>query len=227
MEWVRNEAPLSADAGMHRFVWDLHCPLPKTVRRSFYGPAGVWNLPGNYTVKLTASGKSTSQTLTVKMDPRISTPGEALRREFVTASRVSARLGEVAAAQARAEELQKEITARKTEASANAEASAALVELERKIAEVHGAPGEEEFGFFGLRLPGAEPATLHKASAALTGLLMIIDGADAAPTPDAQTTAEKWESAGADALARWKTVAADIVAVNAVLQKAKVKALPE
>jgi photosystem II stability/assembly factor-like uncharacterized protein len=225
MEWVRREEPLSADAGMHRFVWDLHLALPASVRRSLYGPAGVSSLPGNYTVKLTASGKSTSQTLTVKMDPRINTPEDALRREFVAASRVSERLGEVAAARERAEELQKEIAARKAETGGNSEVIEALAELERKIAEVHGAPGEEEFGFFGLRLPGAEPTTLHKATAALTGLLMIIDGADAAPTADAQTAAEKWEAAGADVLSRWKTAEAEVVTANAILRKANLKPL--
>jgi len=225
MEWVREAAPLSADAGMHRFVWDLRYELPKSVHKSFYGPAGVWALPGNYTVKLTANGKSSSQTLGVKMDPRISTSEDGLRREFVAASRVSARLGDVAAAQGRAEELQKQIAARKTEAAGNAEIAAALAELAHKIDEVHGAPGEEEFGFFGLRLPGAEPSTLHKVAAALTGLLMIVDGADAAPTADAQTAAEKWEAAGAEVLARWKAVEASVGTVNAVLEKAKLKRL--
>ena len=227
MEWIRNEAPLSAEVGMHQFVWDLHYAMPKGVRRSMYGPAGVWTLPGKYTVKLTANLKSTSQTLTVKMDPRISTGDDALRGEFVAASRVSARLGDVAAARERAEELQKEIAARTPEARANAEVSAALAELARKVGEVHGAPGEEEFGFFGLKLPDGEPATLHSATAALTGLLMIIDGADGAPTPDAQTAAEKWEASGADALARWKAIEADVVAVNAALEKAKLKPLPK
>jgi hypothetical protein len=225
MDWIRGEAPLSADAGMHRFVWDLHYALPRGVHRSFYGPAGVWSLPGSYTVKLTANGKSTSQTLTVKLDPRISTPEGALREEFVAASRVSARLGEVAAAREQAEELQKAIAARRTEAGGNSEVTAALVDLGRKIAELHGTPGEEEFGFFGLRLPGNEPATLLPASGALTRLLMIIDGADAAPTLDAQTAAEKWDAAGADALARWKSLQADVAAVNTTLQKAKFQPL--
>ena len=224
-EWVRNEAPLSAEAGMHRFVWDLHYALPKSVHRSPYGPSGVWTLAGAFTVKLTANGKSTSQALTVKMDPRINTPEDALRREFVAASRVSARLGEVAAARERAEELQKEIATRKADAGGNSEVTGALADLDRRLAEVHGAPGEEEFGFLGLRLPGGEPATLHKVAAALTGLLMIIDGADAAPTADALTAAEKWEAAEADALARWKAVEAEVVAANAVLEKAKLKPL--
>jgi photosystem II stability/assembly factor-like uncharacterized protein len=227
MEWVRPAVPLPAEAGMHRFVWDLRYAHPKVVRRSFYGPAGVWTLPGKYTVKLTANGKSSSQVLTVKMDPRIGTPDDALRREFVAASRVSALLGEVSATREWAEALQKELAARKAAASENAEVAAALAELARKVSEVNGVPGEEEFGFFAMRLPGGEPATLHKVAAALTGLLTIVDGADAAPTADAQRAAEAWEAAGADVLARWKVVEGDLAGVNAQLEKAKLQLLPK
>jgi len=215
IEWVRPAVALSAEPGMHRFVWDLHYPPPKGERRSFFGPTGVWALPGTYTVKLTANGKSSSQVLAVKLDPRIGTPEDALRREFVAASRVSALLGEIGAAREQAGGLQKRVAARKAEAGGNAEVAAALAELAEKVSEVNGVQGEEEFGFFALRLPGAEPATLHQVAAALTGLLMILDGADAAPTADAQRAAAQWEAAGADVLARW----------NALVERAKVQLL--
>jgi len=159
------------------------------------------------------------------MDPRIATPEDALRREFVAASRVSALLGEVGAVRERAEALQKDLAARKAAASEHAELAAPLAELARKVSEVNGVPGEEEFGFFALRLPGGEPATLHKIAAALTGLLMIVDGADAAPTADAQRATEEWQAAGADVLARWKAVEGDLAGVNALLQKAKLQPL--
>src|SRR5258708_7050103 len=42
MEWVRDAAPLSAEAEMHRFVWVCHTALPKAVRRPSSGPAGGW-----------------------------------------------------------------------------------------------------------------------------------------------------------------------------------------
>jgi photosystem II stability/assembly factor-like uncharacterized protein len=224
MEWVHDPAPLSAEAGMHRFIWDLHYPLPKSVHRSFYGPAGVWSLPGNYTVKLTANGKSSSQTLTVKMDPRISTAEDGLRQEFVAASRISARLGDVTAAQERATQLRKQIAERKAEAGGKAEISAALAELARRIDEVHGVPAEE-FGSFSLPLPDGEPVTLHKVAGALTGLLMIVDGAEAAPTADARAAAEKWEAAGAGLVGQWKAIEVDLAAVNAVLEKARLQPL--
>jgi hypothetical protein len=159
------------------------------------------------------------------MDPRISTAEDGLRQEFVAASGISARLGEAAAAQERAEELQKQIAARKAGAAGNAEVSEALAGLARKIDEVDGTAGEEEFGFFVLRLPDGERVTLYKVAAALTGLLMIVDSADAAPTADARAAAEKWETAGVEVLGRWKAVEADLVAVNALLERAKLQPL--
>ncbi len=119
----------------------------------------------------------------------------------------------------------REIAARKAPTGENAELAAALAELKRKVSEVNGVQGEEEFGFFALRMPGGELVTLHKVAAALTGLLMIVDGADVAPTAGVQRAAEEWEAAGADVLARWKAAEVDVVTVNALLEKAKLQPL--
>jgi photosystem II stability/assembly factor-like uncharacterized protein len=208
-EWIHDEAPLSADAGMHRFVWDLHYALPKGVRHSFWGPAGPWVVPGTYMVTLTASGKSASQPLVVTMDPRVKTPHEDLEREFQAASKVAAALGEVSAARQQAEDLRKQIGERSKQAASNAEPSASLRDLDQKLNELIGSEDREEFGVFGLALPGSKPATLHKVSAALTGLLLIVDSADAAPTSHASTAMEKWQAAANETLSRWQALAAE------------------
>jgi hypothetical protein len=224
MNWVRDPTPLSAEPGMHRFVWDLHYPLPKGLRRSLYGPSGPWAMPGDYIVKLTANGKSSSQPLTVKMDPRVTTPQEALMREFRAASRVSASLAEILPARQRAEALQTQIAARSKDAAADAQLSASLAEFARKVADLTGVENREEFGFYGLSLPARQP-TLHKVSAALTGLLIIVESADAAPTSDAQTAVDKWTSAATETLARWKALQADFSSVNSQLDNARLQPL--
>jgi photosystem II stability/assembly factor-like uncharacterized protein len=73
--WVRTPEPLSAAAGMHRWIWDLRpTPPPRTGAGGGgggFGGRGVSAvLPGAYTVKLTAGGKSYTQLLQVRMDPR-------------------------------------------------------------------------------------------------------------------------------------------------------------
>lgn len=73
--WVRTQQPLSAAAGMHRWIWDLR-PTPPARPAGGGGGGGGFGrgvstvLPGTYTVKLTVGGKSYTQPLIVKMDPR-------------------------------------------------------------------------------------------------------------------------------------------------------------
>jgi hypothetical protein len=45
-------------------------------------------LPGRYTVKLTVNGKTYSQPLTVKMDPRVKTPLADLQKQFDLATKI-------------------------------------------------------------------------------------------------------------------------------------------
>jgi photosystem II stability/assembly factor-like uncharacterized protein len=100
--WVRPPAILPSDVGMHRFVWDLHYPPPDALRHEYpisaiyrdtpRYPLGAVVTPGQYTVKLTAGGKSYTQPLTVKMDPRIKTPPAGLLEQFRLATRLTSML---------------------------------------------------------------------------------------------------------------------------------------
>ncbi len=75
--WVRQQEPLSAAAGMHRWIWDLRpAALPRPAGGGGGGGGGFGRggaaavLPGTYTLKLTVDGKSYTQPLIVKIDPR-------------------------------------------------------------------------------------------------------------------------------------------------------------
>ncbi|MFI5106563.1 MAG: WD40/YVTN/BNR-like repeat-containing protein, partial [Terriglobales bacterium] len=71
--WVRPSQVMSAAAGMHRWLWDMHyAPLPgvepeypiaAVAHNTVPQPTGPWAMPGKYTVVLTANGKSYSQPL--------------------------------------------------------------------------------------------------------------------------------------------------------------------
>jgi len=90
--WIRPFQPLSAEPGLHRFIWDLHYPPPAGARFSYpisaiYQdtapvPTGPWVLPGQYLVRLTVDGRAMTRSLTVRMDPRIDTPEAALEEQF-------------------------------------------------------------------------------------------------------------------------------------------------
>ena len=90
--WVRPPAIPAATPGDHRFVWDLHETAPRSVDAEYpiaaivhatpLAPQGVLVLPGRYTVRLTAGGRTFSQPLGVRMDPRVETSRAALRQQY-------------------------------------------------------------------------------------------------------------------------------------------------
>jgi photosystem II stability/assembly factor-like uncharacterized protein len=102
-DWLGEPQPLSADAGMHRFVWDLRYPRPTAIRYD-YSIAAVWRegvpltpqgplvLPGRYTVSLKTGGTEYSQPLVVKLDPRVHVNDEALRSQLKLALSLNATL---------------------------------------------------------------------------------------------------------------------------------------
>jgi hypothetical protein len=72
--WVKTAPVLSASKGMHRWLWDLR-PTPPAPAAGGGGGGGFRRgasvvLPGTYTVRLTAGGKSYTRQLVVKPDPR-------------------------------------------------------------------------------------------------------------------------------------------------------------
>jgi len=92
--WLRPQQTLSDKAGAHRFCWDLHeqplngryersaFPISATFQNTASEPTAAWIMPGNYTVKLTVNGKIYPQLLTVRVDPRVKTPVEALQQQY-------------------------------------------------------------------------------------------------------------------------------------------------
>ena len=88
--WIRPQQILSGEKGVHRFVWDLHYtplnerpsyPISATYKNTAPSSTSPWVMPGNYTVKLTVNNQTYSQTLTVKMDPRVKTSSEDLKTQ--------------------------------------------------------------------------------------------------------------------------------------------------
>jgi len=84
--WPAPPEVLQTSAGMHRFSWDMHYdPIGgggggrggggggagAVPHRTYPGVNSPWVAPGTYTVRLTAEGKSVTQPITVKLDPRV------------------------------------------------------------------------------------------------------------------------------------------------------------
>ncbi len=80
--WIRPQQVLSAAAGSHRFMWDMHYsplnvppayPISATYMNTAPSATSPWVMPGVYTAKLTAEGKTFTQSFKVQMDPRVKT----------------------------------------------------------------------------------------------------------------------------------------------------------
>jgi len=89
--WLAAPTPLTTAAGTNRANWDLRYDAPPAVRHSFEinanpgrtppSPEGALVLPGVYTLRLTADGKSATRTVTVRSDPRAPASLAALRAQ--------------------------------------------------------------------------------------------------------------------------------------------------
>ncbi|MBS1876407.1 MAG: glycoside hydrolase [Acidobacteria bacterium] len=170
--WVRPARALSNAPGLHRWLWDMkYTPLatvgqnyPMTAILHDTAPAALsmWVLPGKYTVRLTAGGKSYSQSITVRMDPRVKTSAADLAQQFA----VSKQLYDDALAAART--IDEVRTARARQPGTDFDRKAQAIEGER--------------GGFGRRGGPAASDTLGSVSGTLMALLNELQAADVAPT---------------------------------------------
>jgi hypothetical protein len=123
-------------------------------------------------------------------------------------------------------ELRKQLDERKKGASGNTELLTALQGLEQKLESAMEIDSDAGFGLFGIAAPSKEHESLPHVAAALTGLLIIVDGSDLGPTADAATASGRWEEAAQETLARWSALQKDdLETVNALLRKTRLKPL--
>ena len=119
---------------MHRFVWDLRYAFAGAPRRSRRGAGGPIAVPGRYTVKLTAAGKSISVPLVVKMDPRVKITPE-VQQIFTLTTKMEDNARNAAAAYKDARDLIEKLKAR-PQSAANDE----LIKKVEALAPVEVAP---------------------------------------------------------------------------------------
>jgi photosystem II stability/assembly factor-like uncharacterized protein len=211
MYWVRPKQILSAEAGMHRFVWDVHYPPPHALNMEFpisaivhntpLHPLGAWALPGNYTVKLTVDGKSYSRQLTLIMDPRIRTSAEDLTKQH------EMEMGAVEGMDDSLEELQQVQSVRAQLKELAAKVKGKLAEqvdaLDKQCAELQGAT---QSGFYGLPPSGKRAETLSTLNQHFAAILATADSADAAPTTQATAVYQELDDASTALRKRWNAL---------------------
>ena len=222
--WVRMPRVLSAAGGMHRFVWDLRYAPPKALEHEYpisaiihdtpRVPRGALVLPGEYTVKLTAEGKTYSQKLTVVMDPRVITPRAGLEEQLSASLRLEELMGNDYDAVIELRSLQKQLLA--AEQKASEALTRDLHEFGDKLAALEGQSGR--------RRRGAASISLSTLNGQLAQVLDVIQGSENAPTQTALAAVKRLEGAVSDQLSAFRRMKdTDLVSLN---QKLRLQGLP-
>ena len=229
--WFRTLTPLSAAAGMHRFTWDVHYqPLPSTDsgqatapmiggpnlpiaaigHNTIESPSTPWVNPGSFTMKLTVNGKTYTQPIVVKADPRVKTPALAMQQVYSLSKAMYYGALDTQAKARQVRGIRDQIAARKAQATgATAEALSALDKtLEAIVGTVAGAD------------------SLTGASSGLAGVMNVLQGADVRPTTVQLTAIARARTNATRAMGKWAGVkAVDLPAVNAKLAAAGLSAI--
>ncbi len=223
-QWITPPQRLAATAGMHRFVWSpRYAPQAAAgagagARR---GNEGVWAPPGDYTVTLSVAGRALSRTFALAPDPRVKLEPAAYREQFELARRIELISARIARATDTGGKLQKEVTARRVDAKGPA--LAALDTYQARLSELSGSePTTNPANAFAF--PPKHIESLRWLAGALGNLREAVDGADAAPSPDARDGFTRLSPMVDSTLAGWERLTgADLQALNAKLDAGGMK----
>jgi hypothetical protein len=227
MYWVKQPEVLSAKAGMHRWIWDLHYAAPggggapmMMMRR---GGGGNWALPGTYTVQLTVDGKTYSQSLTVTMDPRVKTTQADLEAQFDASQKAVAGIQELAKPAAQGSAVARQFNDLEPKLKENSGLSSAATEFKNKLDEVLGPP-PPSYGTPVIPVD-TDYTSVRYVTGALRQVQSAMQSADVAPTPDQLQALDKCLTKEKSTLTGWEHfVSTDLVNFN---QKLKAAGLPE
>jgi photosystem II stability/assembly factor-like uncharacterized protein len=233
MYWVRPTQILSAEAGMHRFVWDVRYTPPDALQHEFpisailhnsvLHPLGPWVLPGSYTVKLTVDGKSYAQPLTVKMDPRIETSLDDLRKQHEMEMAAVKGMKESFAPLEQVKSIRAQLKDLKIRAGGKQKLQQTLDALDEQCADLE---GSTQSSFFGLPPSGKRSENFSTLNQHFSNILTIAESADAAPTTQATAALQELQSDSATVHQAWnKLCDHDIPELNSQLKAAKLPAL--
>lgn len=225
--WFRPPQRLSTKAGMQRFVWDLHYAPPAGFPRSYpisaiyrntpTVPMGPTVLPGQYSVKLTVDGKSYTEPLTIKMDPRVTTPPQGLAKMFELSFGSSEAIKKIRGLQADITSLRSRLQTLK-ERAGQAAVRDAIEGLDKKAAALDGGTGGAG------RAGGGGEQTLARLAAEFNTIMGIAEVADAEPTTQA-TAAYSQSLKSLDVLfARWNEIKTrEVIGLNEKLRQANLE----
>ena len=212
--WVRPFQPLRNEAGMQRFVWDLMYPNPPSDRYDLpisavyrdtpFTPQGPTVMPGRYTVRLTVNGRAETQTLNVRMDPRITTSTLGLKQQFDLSLEAYNGIIEASSLMSEINKLNADLRAAYEKAAGKPDALKAIEDVQQQIRLLttgsrNATTGPQQ------PTPIAE-YPLGRLTGAYTSMLDLLQDADVAPTTQAVRDMTALRSAMARARSTWSII---------------------
>lgn len=233
--WARPPKVLSGAAGFHRWLWDMHStslsaarnnlPMQAIAHDTVPAPASPWVMPGTYTVKLTVDGKSYSQPLTVRMDPRVRTPLLALQRQFTLSKQAYDDIQSADETLSQINSVRQQLDTLKTRAQGAV--AEAVASFDQKLLAIAGATGGGRGGPGGGGGGGGRggaagaPQTIAAVRGALLQLMNLVEAADRPPTTQAAAAIADRRKAMAALHARWDALSkAPLTQLNEQLRQA-------
>jgi photosystem II stability/assembly factor-like uncharacterized protein len=215
---------LPIEAGLNRFAWDLHyeeaSKVPGTVAWGG-GTDGPRVLPGTYQMKLTIAGKSYTSSVEVKLDPRVSTSAEDLKKLLDLALKIRDRVtaahdavNEIRDVRTQLESLRKRLAGDQSHediAKAAEDLAKKLTPVEEAIIQPKSKSSEDPLNY---------PIQVADQLMALAG---TVNSADAAPTQASYDVFDELNRRLDDQLAKWKDLKEkDLWSFNDQVQKANI-----
>ncbi|HZZ16613.1 MAG TPA: hypothetical protein VFE08_11700, partial [Candidatus Sulfotelmatobacter sp.] len=222
-EGFTRQAPQNptGNAGLNRFIWNLRyedsTKVPGAILwgGSNSGPAAV---PGNYQVRLTVRGKSYTQPLEIKEDPRLKVEQADLQKQFDLllqirdqVSKVDEAINQMNSVKKQVDDLDKRLP-KDDHGKAVRDAAKKLTQkidpVEDALIQSKAKSGQDVLNY---------PIRLNNELVALAG---SISGADAAPTPQSYQVFTMLKQRSDEQVARWdEVVKTDIAAFNQLVRQ--------
>ncbi|MFL6521292.1 MAG: WD40/YVTN/BNR-like repeat-containing protein [Chthoniobacterales bacterium] len=219
--WVQPPQTLSAVAGLHRFYWDMHLqplkdidpeyPMTAVAQKTAPQPTGPWVVPGDYSVVLVAAGKTFTQPVTVKLDPRLKVPGADLAKQFELSKALYDNRAALIPIGKSFESLVAEVTKAKEKAG-DKSVKEKIEALKLKL---------QEFAD-PVRVRTGQSLNLYVLSK-VEKLFGDLQEVDAAPTPVTEGAAIQIQREVESVIERWRTVPQDVAALNSELEASGVE----
>jgi photosystem II stability/assembly factor-like uncharacterized protein/DNA-binding FrmR family transcriptional regulator len=221
------ERGLPVDAGLNRFVWDLHYESASRVPHSplWAGSTeGPEALPGSYQVRLTVNGKSYTAPLEIKPDPRLQATQQDLEKQFELLIKIRDRVTETHDTVNRIRDIRGQIEAlnkrlegdphAKAVADAGKQLDKKMTEVEEVLIQTKAKSSQDVLNY---------PIRLNNQLVALGG---VVASADSAPTQASYEVFDMLSKQLDEQMAKWKQImSTELPAYDDAVRKQEIPAI--